>query len=243
VKKSSVVSQHASSDFVAKHYDVGRELGKGAFGRVDLVTDQITGQERVCKLVSTQDMAANTLEMMKKEVELLCQLDHPNVIRIFEYAFDESRAELVMILEYLRGGDCFDLLEIANGQPLNEALLAGLIHQGLIALCYCHSQGVVHRDVKPDNLMLLERIDLGATHADCKLIDFGIAAHRDIPKRGLYGTPPYAAPDVAVFAKKRNARQVKDITPKADVWSLGVTAFQLLLDEGPFSLREPRCHN
>lgn len=240
ISRASVLSHHASSKFVEKNYEIEREVGRGAYGRVYLVLDRVTKLKRVCKVVNIDGMEEETLEMMKKETELLCQLDHPKVVKMYEYAIDEKDNELVMVIEYLSGGDGFDLLEKADGIPLREELVCKLAHQALQALCYCHSEGVVHRDIKPDNIMFTSPVDLGDDPSspggglNCKLIDFGVAAHQDVSSRGLIGTAPYTAPEVAVFADEDNSPNLKNYTAKADLWSLGVTIFELLMDERPF---------
>jgi serine/threonine protein kinase len=187
--------------------------------------------------------------MTRKEVDLLCKLDHPNVVRIFEHACDDFNQTLVMVLEYMQGGDCLTLLEEANGTLLTESLCGRLLHQALTALCYCHSQGVVHRDIKPDNMMLADSIDRAAigtaTDALCKLIDFGLAEQRATSKQGPIGTPPYMAPEIAKAARAMKNRcptgntiiHASEWTATVDMWSLGVTGFEMIMDEGPF-LRE-----
>jgi calcium-dependent protein kinase len=235
MSKAVLVPHHASSDFVEKHYDVGAELGSGAFGYVRSAIDRKTGQERVCKFVSTKGLEPQVLKMMKDEVALLCLLDHPGVVTIFEYAFDASKLEVVFVMECLRGGDCCSLLERADGKPLCEPLVATITYQALTALCYCHSRDVVHRDVKPENIMLVEAIDIDSTTANCKLIDFGLSLTREAPMHGnLYGTAQYMAPEKATLAMAKKRREVEDFMPQADVWSLGIAAFELLFDECPF---------
>ena len=71
-------------------------------------------------------MKPEHVKMMRDEVDLLCQLDHPGVVKIFEHAFDETTGELTIVLEHLRGGDCFALLDAADGTPLSEALVSRL---------------------------------------------------------------------------------------------------------------------
>lgn len=227
VQKATVVTRHVSSDFVDKHYETLEVIGEGSFGTVMRVRDRKTSEERVCKVVSTEGMEPRLLEMMRKEIEMLCVLDHPHIVKIFEYALDESREELVLVLEHLKGGDCQDVLTeaLAAGSLLSEALVARLLHQVLLALSYCHKEGVLHRDIKPENMILTGEDILGI--ADCKVIDFGVAVRDDSLERGIFGTLSHIAPEVAA--------QKGDIyTAKADVWAVGVTAFQLLTGMLPF---------
>jgi len=225
MKKANVVPQHPSSDFVKRHYKVVHELGQGTFGTVTLVQERASGEERVCKAVSTAGMPASTIELLKKEIQLLCALDHPNIVKLYEYAEDPKRNELVLVLEYLPGGDCLSLLRDARCQ-LAEPMVGRIVRQVLLSLGYCHAQGVVHRDIKPENIMLTE---YGAWRApDCKLIDFGLAARYDRPLKDFLGTASYVAPE----ALKRQADYT--YTPKADIWALGVTVTELLSGVNPF---------
>merc|ERR1719183_1784794 len=107
-----------------------------------MVKDRTNAQERVCKTVSTAGLQPGVLDMVRKEVELLRQLDHPHVVKLFEYVEDIDRQELVLILEYVPGGSCAEHLKKSILGALNEALVSRLTYQVLSAVAYCHSQGV-----------------------------------------------------------------------------------------------------
>jgi len=173
-------------------------------------------------------MDARNVELTRKEIQLLCDLDHPRVVRLYEYAEDFACHEIVMVLEYLPGGNCLDL--IANAQYVEEELVARIISQSLAALSHCHQQGIYHRDVKLENLMLAS--EPKGNLPDCKLIDFGLATHCDGQVREVLGTPAYIAPEV---------KREEGYTPAADVWSLGVCAFELLTGCLPFG--KPEDHS
>mmetsp|Transcript_17647 Transcript_17647/g.40860 ORF Transcript_17647/g.40860 Transcript_17647/m.40860 type:complete len:625 (+) Transcript_17647:115-1989(+) len=237
VRRPKVIAGHQSSAFVDKHYEILQELGAGASGAVCLVKDKKSGDERVCKRVSLKDMGQDKIDLMKREVDLLCQLDHPHVVKIFEYAIDEGKNELVLILERLCGGDVFEFLQDNNG-TMEEALAAKLVMQTLRGLRYCHLKGIVHRDIKPENIMLTGKPKDASSQDTCKIIDFGVATHPDAERRGLFGTPSYMAPEVAVYVIKQKSSKAKDYTTQADLWSLGVTAFVLLTGRNPFDVSE-----
>lgn len=226
VRKSTVVPRHNSSDFVSAHYHVSRELGKGSFGTVTLVIDKETGMERVCKTVSLVGMDERGVEEMRKEISLLATLDHPRVVKLFEWAEDVQKQEMVLILEYLPGGDGLGLLRrsLEQNAPLSEAIIARLMQQVLVSLQYCHSQGVLHRDIKNENFMLTAS-EPGEL-PDCKVIDFGLAVRREQQLKEICGTPGYIAPEIITGAG--------EFTPKADIWSVGVCALELLTGVKPF---------
>jgi len=213
-----LISRHATYESLFQHYEEVRELGAGSFGRVNLVREISTGLERVCKIMSTARRSPKEVELMKREMEVLASLDHPHVVKLFEYAEDVDRQELILILEYIPGGCCDGLLKKQSGH-LAESLVARLLNQLLVALAYCHSSGVLHRDIKPENMMLTSPGFLRSP--DCKLIDFGLAS---CPGHAIsndcVGTAGYIAPEVVRFMPP---------TPSADIWSVGITTLELLL--------------
>lgn len=200
------------------------DLGKGSFGVVTMVKERTTSQERVQKSVSTAGLGHGVLEMVRKEVDLLCQLDHPHVVKLFEYVEDHDRQQLVLILEYVPGGSCANLLK-TSWNMIQEATVSSFIYQALSALAYCHSQSVAHRDVKPEHMMLTVAGLWG--QQQCKLIDFGLGAFTmSASSQDFVGTPEYMAPEVV-------SRTTDDAT-KTDVWSIGISAIELLTSTSPF---------
>eukprot|EP00928_Gymnodinium_smaydae_P047951 TRINITY_DN32015_c0_g1_i1.p1 TRINITY_DN32015_c0_g1~~TRINITY_DN32015_c0_g1_i1.p1 ORF type:complete len:501 (-),score=91.18 TRINITY_DN32015_c0_g1_i1:355-1857(-) len=223
VMKSSLVSKHTTCAALQMHYEHVRELGKGGYGSVDLVRERSSGHERVCKSVNIAGFCPAILALMKKEIELLCSLDHPGVVKLFEYAEDVEQQKLLLILEYLPGGSCDSLLKNEQGPP-SEELVGRLVYQLLVSLEYCHSQGIVHRDIKPENMMLSRESSVDG-RADCKLIDFGLARKCQPGKDLCVGTAPYTPPEMIRFESH---------TTKCDIWSVGVSAFELLTGKRPF---------
>jgi calcium-dependent protein kinase len=189
-----------------------------------MVKDRLTGQDRVSKCVSTAELQAGVLDMVRKEVELLCRLDHPHVVKLFEYLEDDDKQELMLILEYVPGGSCTEYLKKSTFS-LSEGLVARLIYQVLAAVAYCHASGVAHRDVKPEHMMLTQ-VGLWG-QPNCKLIDFGLAAFTASASSGDFvGTPEYMAPEVV-------SRATADPT-KTDIWSIGMSTVELLTGKNPF---------
>eukprot|EP00929_Paragymnodinium_shiwhaense_P064395 TRINITY_DN32243_c0_g1_i1.p1 TRINITY_DN32243_c0_g1~~TRINITY_DN32243_c0_g1_i1.p1 ORF type:complete len:688 (-),score=96.48 TRINITY_DN32243_c0_g1_i1:168-2231(-) len=227
--KSSIISRHPSRDFAERFYEVSRVLGEGSFGRVNLVKDSLTGRLRVRKEVNTSTMSSEVADTMREEVELLRTLDHPCIVRLHEFSDDPALTHLTLILEYIQGGDCLALLKqaLSARKLLGEGLVAKLTSQVLLALSYCHRRGIVHRDVKPENVMLMHRMEEHYTGPiRCKLIDFGLATLQANAGVELTGTPPYLPPEVVGLKS--------EYSPRADVWSVGCVAYELLVGVPPF---------
>merc|ERR1719261_1346880 len=129
-----------------------------------------------------------------------------------------------MVLEYVGGGDCQQLLR-SSSKPQTEAFLGKLIWQLLSVLCYCHARGILHCDIKPENMMLTVPRGKGEM-PDCKVIDFGLTHRIDQPTRDFVGTPSYMAPEIV--------KGTVAYTVKADMWSVGITACELLAAKSPF---------
>lgn len=214
-----MVSKHSTDEFVCRKYEFVKQLGIGSFGKVDLIRDRNTGEKRVCKKVSTIGMPPPIVAMTQKEVELLAELDHPHIVRLFEYA--DSNNLFTLVMEYIPGGDGLKLLQRV-GRGLEEPYVANLINQVLVALSYCHARGVVHRDVKPENFMITESGAWGEPML--KVIDFGLAVKGS--SNEFLGTGPYMAPEIVA--------QKGAITYRSDIWSVGVCTIELLTKTAPF---------
>jgi len=228
VRKCSLIPQHPSSDFVSRYYEKSKEIGKGTFGHVFLVREKATGYDRVCKEVSFQagccDKPQQVLELTRQEVQLMAELDHPSLVKVYEFSEDRLQSRTVFIMEYVDGGDCHMLLsKTPTGQPrgVHEHLVGQVVSQLLVATAYIHGCSIVHRDIKPENV-LLKRVGRG--EVICKLVDFGLASRGNTTGE-FVGTPSYFSPEVV------NGRQY---TRKSDVWAVGILAVELLTGQLPF---------
>jgi len=240
VSKGDLVVRHDAGLFCDQRFVVIRRLGSGSFGTVDLLWNRRSNAECVCKTVKIRGMKPATLALMKKEIMLLKELDHPRIVRLYEFGSDAIKGSLQLVMEFLPGGDCDTLLK--NGKRPSEPLVARLLQQVLSAAAYCHARGIVHCDLKTDNVILTRAPDDGdrflpclggrCNPIDCKVIDFGLAAHFVAEKPDsisqFAGTPAFIAPEVI------SVMNGGTFGPKADVWSIGVMAFNLLSGKLPF---------
>jgi serine/threonine-protein kinase len=206
------------SEGFRRRYRLGRFLGGGAMGTVFLATDVEDGGLVAIKFLAGAD-DPERLARFLREGELLKELEHPNVLRLFESG--EQQGYPYLVTEYLEGGSLSDRLQERPCLPLSEAL--AIACDCLEGLAACHSRGVVHRDIKPENILF-------TGSGEAKIGDLGIA-RAPLPSGSLtetgavVGTPRYMSPE-----------QVKSMPagPASDIYALGVVLYQMLAGRPPF---------
>ena len=209
------------------NYKIICKLGKGSFGSVFKVKHKITGEVRAMKIIKNTSVddkfEADNVKFLK-EIQVLKELDHPNIIKIFEYYVDNKNHYI--ITELLTGGELYE--SIIKCHRFNEKKAAFIMKQILSALNYLHSKGIVHRDIKPENI-LVQNNDKKKNKTDeiyIKLIDFGASIffkENEILKLKV-GSPYYIAPEVLN----------KNYNEKCDIWSAGVVLYVMLIGKFPF---------
>jgi serine/threonine protein kinase len=206
---------------IAGRYALGREVGRGGMGAVWLGTDQVLGRQVALKRLGlAPGVGTPDLERAEREARLAARLNHPHVVAVFDLVVEGDEHWLVM--EYVEGRTLAELVRQDGALTPDEA--APLLRQAAAALAAAHESGIVHRDVKPSNILV-------TAEGQVKLSDFGIAraeADASLTQTGLVtGSPAYLAPEVASgqFA-----------TAAADVWSLGATAFHALAGRPPYEV-------
>eukprot|EP01041_Mallomonas_annulata_P001912 gene1912-3711_t len=200
-------------------YKIGDTLGEGAFSVVKLATDRQTNARVAVKCINRTNLPHEDEVSLRQEVEILRSLNHPNVVKCFDF-FEEEKYFYV-IMEILEGGELFD--RIVKRTFYNEKDARDLVFILLSSIKYCHDRGVVHRDLKPENLLLKSLDD----DSDIKLADFGFAV-RDSGFCTLStqcGTPGYVAPEIL-----KNEKYGAPV----DMWSIGVITYILLGGYPPF---------
>lgn len=205
---------------IHEDYSILNLIGIGSYGSVRKALHKITRTVRAIKSIK-KDSRANSSQIDSKiytELEILKSLDHPNIVKLYEYYEDERHFHL--ITEYIKGGHLFKYL--SNHETLSERTAAHFMLQLLRAVNYCHKKNICHRDLKPENLVLERQ----AHDSNLKVIDFGLA-HTYDPHSKLtqkLGTATYVAPEVI--------RGCYDL--KCDIWSCGVIMYQLISGRLPF---------
>jgi serine/threonine-protein kinase len=209
---------------VLGHYKIDRQIGQGAMARVYLATDTKLNRSVAIKVLSIRDdYPGADLEAIeqrfRREAEAEAQMSHPNIVTVYEAG---KHGDLVyIVMDYVDGTTLEQYTDPDNLLPVGEVLGIGI--QVASALDYAHSKEIIHRDVKPSNV-LYER-DNGLV----KVSDFGIAriSDGDQTRTGtILGTPSYMSPEQAVGGK---------IDGRSDLFSLGTTLYQLLSGTLPFT--------
>ncbi|KOO33827.1 ha-tagged protein kinase domain of mitogen-activated protein kinase kinase kinase, partial [Chrysochromulina tobinii] len=203
-------------------YQLGEELGRGSSGKVYRALNRETGDFRAIKQIPACNMPIGHLEAVQSEIDLLHNLQHPQIVRYFETIRTEEH--LYLVLEYVENGSLATLVKHFGALP--EHLVCVYVHQVLIGLEWLHEQGVCHRDIKGANLLITK-------DGQVKLADFGVAKKEDsrpTAKNSVVGTPYWMAPEII---------QMSAFTTASDIWSLGCTILELLTGEPPYFELKP----
>jgi serine/threonine-protein kinase len=206
-------------------YDVVRPLGSGGMGEVYLARDRVLGRDVALKVLRKQYAGDDEFaERFKREAMSAASLSHPNIIQVYDRGETEVGASYIA-MEYVPGGTLKE--RIFRDGALEAADAAGIGAQVAEALGAAHDRGVVHRDIKPQNVLLTAR-------GGAKVADFGIAragSSATISRTGsVMGTAGYMSPEQALG---------KPTTPKSDLYSLGVVLYEALTGELPYTADNP----
>lgn len=193
-------------------------IGLGSVGEVWTCEHNRSNEKRAVKIISKKLLSKEDIKnrTVLNEVEILRSLDHPCILKIFEYFEDKYNYYIVM--EYCKGGDLFEKLEIVG--KFKEDQVAKIMQQIFSVLFYMHTKKIIHRDIKLENILIVDEESLMI-----KVIDFNIAViktHKKLSK--MTGTPSYMAPEVIKGC----------YTEKCDMWSSGVVLYLLITGAFPF---------
>ncbi len=210
-------------------FQILKELGRGGFGTVYLAKHKVTEELRAMKIIQGTELSSiEEFTRLFQEVKVLAALSHPGIVRLFS-SFS-YHGKIVVMLEYipgrtlakfLGGDETFGATGTAN-KPISEDSARGLMAQLIDVTAYCHSKQYIHRDLKLENVMLLES---PGSSPIVKLIDFGIA-HKCDEVSGA-GTLTYSAPEIV-------SGSCLETEPAIDVWGLGVILYCMVVGCFPF---------
>lgn len=200
-------------------YTIERTLGKGVFGEVFLATNSKGDQVALKRLPKSNPKF--DWKLVHREVEVGRRLQHhEGIVKMVSYF--ETMSNIYLVFEYVDGSDLFTYMEERDFKPLNEREVKQYFRQLVDSLLYCHKNGVAHRDVKLDNIIM-------DVNGRTKLLDFGLASMDEEGDHGcsnFVGSPEYVAPEII--------RRIPYSGYKADVYSLGMVLYCLSFGQFPF---------
>lgn len=197
-------------------FETIRELGKGGYSVVYLVRHKETGKKYALKCAMKFKDNKDRSKRLRQEIEVLKDLRHRGTIRLRGWFEDEDN--IYMVLQYISGGD---LHKFFKKQLPSRDVVADIIHQIVRSLHYCHRKGIIHRDIKLDNILIDSKMRI-------RITDFGLCAIKDNDTEHFFekvGTTRYTAPEML---------NGKGYDESVDVWAIGIIFFLLLTGEYPF---------
>ncbi|KAG9269289.1 NUAK family SNF1-like kinase 1 [Astyanax mexicanus] len=220
VKMSPVagVKTHQHRHSLARRFALMETLGKGTYGKVKRAVERETGKTVAIKSIKKERLSEDLDRAhIRREIEITSSLSHSNIIQIYEVF--ESREKIVMVMEYASGGELYEYIQ--TRQRLTEEEARYFFRQITSAVLYCHTNGVVHRDLKLENILLDQDLNV-------KLADFGLSNQY---QKGHFlqtfcGSPLYASPEIINGLPYQG--------PEVDCWALGVLLYALVYGLMPF---------
>jgi serine/threonine protein kinase len=218
-------------------YSVLGELGRGAMSVVYQAVQEKLNRVVALKVLSpNQELGTTCIDLFQREAKAVGALNHPNIVTAFDYG--EERGRFYLALEYIDGANCLELIE--RDGPLDEATALRIIRGAILGLSHALEHGIIHRDVKPANLLFSSDGPRDARHLErasmVKVTDLGLALMEETAlgstreqgrRRIIAGTPAYMAPEQA---------RGEDVDCRADIYGLGASLYHMLTAVKPFDV-------
>src|SRR4051812_9078713 len=211
-------------------YTIERELGGGGMSRVFLALEQALGRHVVVKVLPSETAGAVSVERFKREIRLAASLQQANIVPLISAG--EAGGVPYYTMPFVKGESLRSRIAAESALPVAECV--AILRDVTRALAFAHAEGVVHRDIKPDNILLsggtavvtdfgiAKAVDASSAHASATLTQLGVAL----------GTPAYMAPEQIVG---------ESVDHRADIYSLGVVAYEMLTGATPFAGRSSQA--
>ncbi|MBD3318278.1 protein kinase [Candidatus Woesearchaeota archaeon] len=208
---------------IAGQYEVRQEIARGGMGAVLRVWNRRLNRESALKVLLAGSFAdEEERERFVFEAQAMGPLDHPNIAKVYDAGYDRDAGQMYMVMDLVQGKALVDIIREKGKMPLHKSLK--IMSQAARAMEYCHRKGVLHRDLKPHNIMLDD-------NGNVKIIDFGLARRDDraqLTQTGqILGTPAFMPPE--------QAGNSRDVDTLSDVYSLGVTLYNMVTGGLPYS--------
>ena len=220
-----------------------KSVGKGSFGEVFLTsrkgTDQMYAVKKVSKSLVLQDKVK---KYFNNEIYILKQVNHPNIIKLYE--IKQTLNNFYLVFDLCNGGglsNCLEKYMKQNKKPFTQEIAQSIIRQLVSGLQYLHNNKILHRDLKLDNVLLHfnseeDKNNFNLLKAQVKIIDFGFARYleNDSLAQSVLGSPINMDPQILAKMRKIDNNQSFGYDQKADIWSLGTICYEMLIGVPPF---------
>ena len=201
-----------------KNYDIIQKIGKGAFSTVHLSINKSSKKRVAIKKIEVENIF-NLKKNIKRELELHKKINHSNIIKLYQVIYNTRENIIYMILEYCKYGD---LSKFQKKRPMKEKYIQKYMSQMSYGIEYLYRNNIMHRDLKPQNLLINEVLNL-------KIGDFGLAKENTFNLKNTYcGSPMYMAPEILFYKQYSN---------KSDLWSIGVILFEMITGKPPYYVK------
>lgn len=208
---------HSHRHNLKNRFELLKTLGQGTYGKVKLAVEKATGKQVAIKYIKkTKIQEDHDLIRLRREIKIMSSLRHPHIVNINEVF--ENKDRIILVMDCADGGELYDYI---NSNHLTEKDARRIFRQIVSAIHYCHQNGIVHRDLKLENILLDHE-------NNAKIADFGLSnyyTHSDLLKT-YCGSPLYASPEIV------NGQPYHG--PEVDCWSLGVVLYTLVYGTMPF---------
>mmetsp|Transcript_1392 Transcript_1392/g.2319 ORF Transcript_1392/g.2319 Transcript_1392/m.2319 type:complete len:404 (+) Transcript_1392:113-1324(+) len=206
---------------LANYYEMGKQIGQGAYSKVRLGFTKSGGEEVAIKVIDKKTCPKDDLIFLEREVDIVRDLDHPNIVKTYDVF--ATKDFIYIVLEYMPGGMLYDVIAL-YGQ-FTEKDAAEVMKEMLQGISYLHRRGIVHRDIKPENILCTSK----QWPLHVKWTDFGLSnvlvGGKNDTLQTQVGTPHFAAPEL-LKSEKYGA--------PVDLWSCGIVLYNMLSGELPF---------
>ncbi len=222
LNNSIKIKNKINNCFIGKieNYTLGKELGKGCFAVVRLGINKINKKKYAIKIYSKISLFDNQKKtIIKNEISILKKINHENIMKMYEVI--DTPNNLYLVLEYINGISLLQYIKNTPEHKINEKKCKILFYQIVKGINYCQLKNICHRDIKLENILLLD-------NSNIKIIDFGfgIITNKNTYHKFFCGTPSYMAPEVI--------NKEKYIAQFYDIWSLGILLYTMLCGFFPF---------